>query len=72
MGYALAVGTCYACGGTFSFNPVRVPSTRDKNGEKQPVCRGCMTKANEKRKTMGLEPFVILDDAYEFCDENEI
>lgn len=72
MGYALAIGACFACGKTFSFNPVKVPSFRDKNGEKQPVCRDCMTLVNEKRKEKGLPPFEIPADAYEFCNEAEL
>lgn len=72
MGYVSAIGQCFACRGTFSFNPVRVPSFRDKSGARQPVCRGCMTKVNEKRKAMGFEPFAIAADAYEFCGEEEL
>ncbi len=72
MGYALCLGSCYSCGKTFSFNPVIVPSFRDKNGVRQPLCRECMTAINEKRKTINLEPFEIHPAAYEFCDEEEL
>ena len=72
MGCALMIGTCFACGKTFTFNPVRVPSFRDEHNIRQPVCAGCMAKVNEKRKEMGLEPFQIAADAYEACDEYEL
>jgi len=72
MGYALIVGTCYACGKTFTFNPLRVPSFRDQHGVRQPVCRECMTVVNGKRKARGLQPFEIAPDAYEACDEGEL
>jgi hypothetical protein len=52
MGHALMIGTCYACGKTFTFNPVRVPSFRDEHNIRQPVCGECMAKVNEKRKEM--------------------
>lgn len=72
MGYALCIGDCYACGKTFSFNPVRVPSFRDKNNVRQPVCRSCMEQINRKRQKMSLEPFVIPEDAYDYCEESEL
>ena len=72
MGYVFMVAGCYACGRIFSFNPMKVPSIRDRNGVRQPVCRRCMEIANEKRKEKGLEPFSIADGAYEPCDEREV
>lgn len=71
-GYVFVVGDCYTCGGMFTFNPVRVPSFRDKSGVKQPVCRACMEYINAKRKEMGLEPFIIPADAYEPVSEEEL
>lgn len=71
MGFALCTGTCAACHRLFMFNPVRVPSVRI-NGEREPVCEACMRAANVERAKRGLEPFVILPDAYEACDEAEL
>ena len=71
MGYAMMVGPCIGCGHIFGFNPMRVPSVR-VNGVREPICLACVTLANEKRKELGLEPFVIKPDAYEACDENEL
>ncbi len=72
MGYVFMVSNCWVCGKPFSFNPVSVPSVRDQKGVKQPVCRGCVERANEMRKGKGLKPFSIREDAYSVCDENEI
>lgn len=71
MGCAICTGTCAACGRLFMFNPVRVPSVRI-NGEREPVCEACMNAANVERTKRGLEPFPILPDAYEPCDEAEL
>lgn len=71
MGFALCTGSCAACHRLFMFNPVRVPSVR-VNGEREPVCRACMDAANAERKSRGLEPFPIADDAYEAVDESEL
>ncbi len=72
MGYAFVIAECYACGRLFSFNPMKVPSLRDNNGVRQAVCRTCVETANEMRRGKGLEPFSILDGAYEPCDESEL
>lgn len=71
MGFALCTGTCAACHRLIIFNPVRVPSVRIE-GEREPVCEACMKAANVERVKQGLEPFVILADAYEPCDEAEL
>ncbi len=72
MGYVFMTAGCYACGRIFSFNPVRVPSIRDGDGERQAVCRNCVESANVIRKEKGLEPFSIMNGAYEPCDEAEL
>jgi hypothetical protein len=72
MGYVFMVAGCYVCGKLFSFNPMKVPSMRDKSGVRQAVCRKCVESANEMRREKGLEPFSIADGAYEPCDESEI
>jgi hypothetical protein len=71
MGYALATGACLTCKRIFTFNPVRVPSFR-YNGQKEPICNGCMELINQKRSEAGIEPFVIAADAYDACDEGEL
>ena len=72
MGYAFVLGACGNCGNTFTFNPVKVPSVRDSQGIRQPICQECMTEANKQRADNGIQPFTIPDDAYTFCDENEL
>lgn len=72
MGYLIAMGNCICCGNVFSFNPDRVPSTTALTGQREPVCRNCMTRINMKRKSLGLEPFPIHADAYAICDESEL
>ena len=72
MGYAFMIGGCFVCGGRFSFNPMRVPSFKDSDGVRQPVCRVCIADVNKVRQTNGLDAFVIPADAYEACDESEL
>jgi hypothetical protein len=72
MGYAFMTAGCFTCGKLFTFNPMKVPSVRDKNNVRQPVCRDCVESANKIRKTRGLPSFTILDGAYEACDESEL
>lgn len=72
MGYAVVIGDCFSCNRIFTFNPLRVPSTRDEHGARQPICKGCIAELNGKRKEMGLPPITIADDAYEPCSEDEL
>lgn len=71
MGYAFATSPCFGCGAVFSYNPVRVPSIRI-NGSREPVCRACVERVNPMRVKNGLEPIVVLPDAYEPCEEGEL
>lgn len=71
MGYAMMIGTCVACGCTFTFNPVRVPSITTEHG-KEPVCLNCINLANPERIKRGLEPIVPHPEAYTFCEESEL
>ena len=72
MGYAFMLGKCMVCERSFYFNPVRVPSFRDSEGVRQPVCHTCILQVNDKRVELGLDAFVIPVDAYEPCDESEL
>jgi hypothetical protein len=80
MGWMVVLGACVGCGSTFSFNPDRVPSIRarrvqDDNGryrwqphpegEREPLCRPCVERANIYRRDNGLPPIVIYPDSYE-------
>jgi hypothetical protein len=71
-GYVIATGACICCRRLFSFNPVRVPSTSAITGKREPVCEACMHRINGQRAAMNLEPFEILDGAYEPCQEEEL
>jgi hypothetical protein len=72
MGYALVIGLCYICGQKLSFNPLKVPSMRDEQNERQPICQSCVEQANITRKEKGLPLLTYAPDAYTFCDENEL
>lgn len=69
--YAFAIGQCYTCKRTITFNPVKVPSIRI-NGVREPVCADCIARANPVRVSKGLPPIEILPDAYGSCDESEL
>ncbi len=64
VGYMVAISACAVCGQLISYNPDRVPSIR-VNGVREPVCRNCIERANEIRKTKGLDPIRILPGAYD-------
>ena len=72
MGYAILYSSCYTCGKVISYNPHRVPSIRDNQGARQPLCRECIEKANPVRKANGLPEITILPDAYEPISEYEL
>lgn len=82
MGYWTLYFRCINCGRPDSANPELVPSIRvspdsksgafrpDPDGEREPVCRHCMTAANAMREAAGLEPHPIMPGAYEPGPEN--
>jgi len=72
MGYAMVYSSCYTCGKVIGYNPHCVPSIRDKQGVRQPVCRECIEQANPIRKAKGLPEIIIHQDAYEPIDEYEL
>jgi len=65
MSIMSAMGPCISCGQIFTFNPYRVPSSTALTGKREPVCQTCFHRINEKRRTMGLEPFEALPGAYD-------
>lgn len=67
MGYVMAMSACAGCKQPFSYNPHRVPSVRI-NGEREPICRSCVERANPQRIANGLDPIEVLPDAYEPLD----
>lgn len=66
-GYASLIAPCWGCGQLVLGNPRTVPSK-----DNQPVCKSCMTLVNQKRIAGGLAPFVIPNDAYEACPEEDL
>lgn len=78
MGYAYCTSACCGCHRVFSYNPVRVPSVRmkdgkpDPDGDREPICQDCVERVNPRRIANGLEPITYAADAYEPCDESEI
>jgi uncharacterized CHY-type Zn-finger protein len=71
-GYAFMYSDCFTCHGMFGYHPHKVPSIRDANNVRQPVCGGCIHRANVERVKRGLEPLAILPGAYEPCPEEEL
>lgn len=68
MSIMSVLGPCYTCGTMMTFSPTLVPSlpaSQTRTGEKEPVCRGCVERANPVRIKNGLTPIVILPGAYE-------
>ncbi len=65
MGYMMVLAPCYACGERVSFNPDRVPSIRDTDGERQPICQACVERWNKQRLANDQPTFVIPEGAYE-------
>ena len=73
MGYVMMTCPCFICKHPFMFNPHKVPSIKDTNGVKQPLCRNCVAWANEERKKAGVEPWPEPHpDAYEPLNEMEL
>jgi len=78
-GYAIAMGPCYGCGQIFGYNPHRVPSIRvgpdelfSPTGERKPICRSCVDRANPVRRANGLEPITVYPDSYEPIEEGRL
>jgi hypothetical protein len=68
MAIMIVMGRCYSCGTLMHFSPTLVPSlpgSLTTTGTREPVCRGCVERANPERIKNGLAPIVILDGAYE-------
>lgn len=70
MGVYFVMGPCAGCGQVFTFNPHKVPSIRIQ-GKREPICKGCIDRANPEREKKGLDPIEILPGAYEPADESE-
>lgn len=67
MVVVLLTSPCLGCGQMFASNPNHVPSLNN-----QPICRECVTEANEQRVEMGLDPHPIHPQAYEALPEEEL
>lgn len=67
----MAMGVCFGCSGTFTFNPLRVPSINHE-GTRKPICRACVDRVNPLREKNGLPLIIPSDDAYEPVDEGEL
>ena len=65
-----AVGPCYSCERLFGFDPDRVPSIVVE-GQREPLCRTCVDRANMLRRGNGNPLIVPLSGAYvdEWADE---
>jgi len=73
MGYALCMSTCYSCRKVITYNPTKVPSVKDKQGKKQPLCASCVGLIQAKQREQGnLVWPPPLPGAYEACNEEEL
>lgn len=73
MGYALCVAQCYGCRGTFGFNPHKVPSVKDDQGIRQPICGDCVKVMQEKQRKMNVPVWPDpLPGAYEGLPEEDL
>lgn len=75
MGYVFVLSPCFGCGVPFSYNPNLVPSIRvnargqpDLNGEREPICHGCVRQANPSRIANGLSPIEVMPGAYDAAE----
>jgi len=64
MGYMMVYGACIGCKALFSFNADKVPSVR-VNGNREPICKGCVERFNPIRAAKGLAPITVLPGAYD-------
>lgn len=62
-GYLVAIGPCFGCGLPFAYHPDLVPSVI-VDDVRQPICRGCVDRANPRRIANGLDPIWPLPGAY--------
>ena len=61
----LAVGPCVICGGTFSFNPEKVPSLV-VDDVRRPICSPCVPNVNAELARLGRPDRVVpLPGAYD-------
>lgn len=70
-GWVTVSSPCLSCGRVFSYNPHRVPSYRI-DGERHPICRTCIERANPRRVAGGISPIEILPGAYDPLPESEL
>lgn len=77
-GYMFAMGQCWSCKRTFTFDPDRVPSIPidpetnrppDLGGdavraEREPVCQDCVSRANARSRAAGRPLIQVLPGAY--------
>jgi len=72
MGYVLSYGECGKCDEGFSFNPTTVPIIQTERGERLPICRECIERANIILEAIGAEPEYINPNAYSSIDPNTL
>ena len=55
MGYELVYAPCFVCDVPFGFNAHFVPSVKDDQGAKRPICEGCFHRVNDMREAKGVD-----------------
>lgn len=64
MAWMFLTANCAACGKVFTCNPDLVP-VAVVDGERLPICKECVEKANPIREEKGLPPIQVYPDSYE-------
>lgn len=70
MSYMFVMGACFRCNKIITFNPNKVPSVKDENAVKQPICASCVKEIQDIQKEMGVE--VWPDPLAEAYDAEEV
>lgn len=56
---------CLFCDSQFRSSVSLVPTWRDNDGDKQPICSRCLERMNAVRRDAGVAPFQVSPSAYE-------
>jgi hypothetical protein len=54
MTYMFLLASCLRCGKTFGSNPELVPTVRDANNVKQPICGSCVSDIQALQRNMNV------------------
>lgn len=72
MGYVSVIMPCAACGKVINCNPNHVPSIKDDNDKRVPICFDCATELNRIYVKAGKDAVPIHPDAYTAESEDKV